>query len=90
MGRPKSATAILGSCLQIVKEPRQNFSGALAGALFRFQVAATKGFTVGDDRDRTGNLRLAKPALSQLSYVPLIQPQSALKSTCHLPTAPAY
>jgi hypothetical protein len=26
--------------------------------------------TSGDDRDRTGNLRLAKPALSQLSYVP--------------------
>ena len=25
----------------------------------------------GDDRDRTGNLRLAKPALSQLSYVPI-------------------
>jgi hypothetical protein len=25
----------------------------------------------GDDRARTGNLRLAKPALSQLSYVPL-------------------
>jgi hypothetical protein len=24
----------------------------------------------GDDRDRTGDLRLAKPALSQLSYVP--------------------
>ena len=24
----------------------------------------------GDDRDRTGNLRLAKPTLSQLSYVP--------------------
>ena len=24
----------------------------------------------GDDRDRTGNLRLAKPALSLLSYVP--------------------
>ena len=24
----------------------------------------------GDDRDRTGNLGLAKPALSQLSYVP--------------------
>ena len=24
----------------------------------------------GDDRDRTGNLRLAKPALSRLSYVP--------------------
>jgi hypothetical protein len=25
----------------------------------------------GDDRDRTGNLRLAKPTLSQLSYAPL-------------------
>ena len=24
----------------------------------------------GDDRDRTCNLRLAKPALSQLSYIP--------------------
>ena len=24
----------------------------------------------GDDRDRTGDLRLAKPALYQLSYVP--------------------
>jgi hypothetical protein len=24
----------------------------------------------GDDRDRTGDLRLAKPALFQLSYVP--------------------
>jgi hypothetical protein len=27
----------------------------------------------GDDRDRTGNLRLAKPALSQLSYVPRVE-----------------
>ena len=26
----------------------------------------------GDDGDRTHDLRLAKPALSQLSYVPLI------------------
>ncbi len=25
----------------------------------------------GDNRDRTGNLRLAKPALSQLSYIPV-------------------
>src|SRR5262245_16026872 len=32
----------------------------------------------GDDRDRTGNLRLAKPALSQLSYVPFFaKPQAA-------------
>jgi hypothetical protein len=32
----------------------------------------------GDDRDRTGNLRLAKPALSQLSYVPDAKRQAAL------------
>jgi hypothetical protein len=29
-----------------------------------------KGEFNGDDRDRTGNLWLAKPTLSQLSYVP--------------------
>src|SRR5262249_55213520 len=28
----------------------------------------------GDDRDRTGNPRLAKPVLSQLSYVPAAEP----------------
>ena len=27
-------------------------------------------FYGGDNRDRTGDLRLAKPALSQLSYIP--------------------
>lgn len=27
--------------------------------------------TGGDNRDRTGDLRLAKPALSQLSYIPI-------------------
>ncbi len=27
----------------------------------------------GDDGDRTRNLRLAKPSLSQLSYIPVIQ-----------------
>jgi hypothetical protein len=32
---------------------------------------ATLFASCGDDRDRTGNLRLAKPALSQLSYVPV-------------------
>ena len=32
----------------------------------------------GDDRDRTCNLRLAKPALSQLSYIP--EPILNLKS----------
>ena len=26
----------------------------------------------GEDRSRTGNLRLAKPALSQLSYIPIV------------------
>ena len=28
----------------------------------------------GDNRDRTDDLRLAKPALSQLSYIPAAQP----------------
>ena len=26
----------------------------------------------GDNRDRTGNPRLAKPVLSQLSYIPIL------------------
>ncbi len=30
----------------------------------------SRGRSIGDDRGRTGNLRLAKPALSRLSYVP--------------------
>ena len=34
------------------------------------QVEPAPGGVSGDDRARTGNLRLAKPALSQLSYVP--------------------
>jgi hypothetical protein len=33
-------------------------------------LAPLSSLNCGDDRDRTGNLRLAKPALSQLSYVP--------------------
>ncbi len=32
------------------------------------EVLPKRGF--GDNRDRTGNLRLAKAALSQLSYIP--------------------
>jgi hypothetical protein len=36
-----------------------------AGALLQSHSRAG-----GDNRDRTGNLRLAKPALSQLSYIP--------------------
>ena len=49
----------------------------------------------GDDRDRTGNLRLAKPALSQLSYVPSGSGQFAVPSCAgspfrftHCPFAP--
>ena len=37
-------------------------------ARFRFPRRSRR--ADGDDRDRTGNLRLAKPALSQLSYIP--------------------
>ncbi len=37
-----------------------------------FVKAPSRGFPkkIGDDRDRTGNLRVANAALSQLSYVP--------------------
>ena len=34
----------------------------------------------GDDRDRTDDLRLAKPALSQLSYIP--ERRCALDGRC--------
>jgi hypothetical protein len=33
------------------------------------QIRQSRAFG-GDSRDRTGDLRLAKPALSQLSYIP--------------------
>jgi hypothetical protein len=45
-------------------------------AFAQFSVTSAK--DSGDDRGRTGNLRLAKPALSQLSYVP--EPHSLLVS----------
>ncbi len=35
-----------------------------------FKSKKQSGLLGGDNRDRTGNLRLAKPALSQLSYIP--------------------
>ena len=34
-------------------------------------ILATRYLYSGDNRDRTGNLRLAKAALSQLSYIPV-------------------
>jgi hypothetical protein len=40
--------------------PKKNFS----------ILAAICPIASGDDRDRTGDLRLAKPPLSQLSYIP--------------------
>jgi hypothetical protein len=36
----------------------------------RALARSTRHLPGGDSRDRTGNLRLAKPALSQLSYIP--------------------
>ena len=44
-----------------------NLSYRGVAALRRTYSGITPG---GDSRDRTGNLRLAKPALSQLSYIP--------------------
>ena len=40
----------------------------------KFRVRAVRAGFGGDERDRTVDLRLAKPALSQLSYIPLFGP----------------
>ena len=49
---------------EVVKEPRT----ALRSDIFKTN---NRLFAIGgDDRDRTGDLWLAKPPLSQLSYIP--------------------
>ena len=47
---------------EVVKEP----NGSFEPIFFKLVVS----FKSGDDRDRTGDLWLAKPPLSQLSYIP--------------------
>jgi hypothetical protein len=47
-------------------------------------MLSTGAISGGDDRNRTGNLRLAKPALSLLSYIPScirLVNQRAIRST---------
>lgn len=56
---------MLRAALRVVNRPVELFSDASGSAVSR----------TGDDRDRTGNPRLAKPVLSQLSYVPAGEPQ---------------
>ena len=51
--------------------PRPTFSKRQRSFAVFSSTRLCHGFFGGDDRDRTGNLRLAKPALSQLSYVPV-------------------
>lgn len=50
-------------------------SASEGGRLFSHDLAVNrlgeKKLKIGDDRDRTDNLRLARAALSQLSYVPV-------------------
>ena len=46
--------------------PGRNIQGA-----FRATARRLRPPVGGDDRDRTDDLRLAKPALSQLSYIPV-------------------
>ena len=45
----------------------------LAQTLYELRMNEASLMSGGDSRDRTGNLRLAKPALSQLSYIPEVQ-----------------
>src|SRR5258708_13725685 len=42
----------------------------------------------GAERDRTDDLRLAKPALSQLSYSPVEPGTAASESSAHSPPSP--
>ena len=50
---------------EVVKE-----HGARRGGLFIYTRTEVRVPSYGDDRDRTGDLWLAKPPLSQLSYIP--------------------
>jgi hypothetical protein len=58
-----------GSKIFSISSPAENL--AKTASVRPILGAGGLGILSGDDRDRTGNLRLAKPALSQLSYVPL-------------------
>jgi len=60
------------SALRLARSSRIRDSNAPARSQARINNIGkpTRDLECGDDRDRTGNLRLAKPALSQLSYVP--------------------
>ena len=62
-----------------IEDPRWPVSGRLptkgetSGALRREEASLGDSEVGGADRDRTDDLRLAKPALSQLSYSPPFQ-----------------
>ena len=55
-------------------------SFALKPLFYRLFCPPGRAGASGDDRDRTGNLRLAKPALSQLSYVPGLRDKKPRRS----------
>ena len=53
------------------RKHRKIFFEIFAIRVGRFASSLTPGKAGGDNRDRTGNLQLAKLALSQLSYIPI-------------------
>jgi hypothetical protein len=62
----------LASVYELLKELLLNYAPlhkSVAG--HSSYLASRRAMNNGDDRDRTGNLWLAKPTLSQLSYVPV-------------------
>ena len=66
--RPYSVVKDRCSLRRILPPPRTAnllYRGVAAFSADQLRIAPG-----GDSRDRTGNLRLAKPALSQLSYIP--------------------
>ena len=55
--------------------------------MFNSQCSITKHASYGDDRVRTDGLRLARAALSQLSYIPLPNPLIMGLGRVELPTS---
>jgi hypothetical protein len=59
-------THLLYYYYEVVKEPC-----VYKETLYTNAIYLAVGSNSGDDRDRTGDLWLAKPPLSQLSYIPV-------------------
>ena len=67
--RPQPANEREGDVIR--RLTKRQASGAKSLRILITQALPSFSDGSGDDRDRTGNPRLAKPVLSQLSYIPI-------------------